>query len=180
MQEKGLAPVKKSKKESVATAVRLPRDDYERLKNMPGGVPVGIKRGLELVAVQDSADEPTRDLSRLVIELARELELELGESWHSNGTAHRTFRRALLRSISKWRPADYNDNLLDEVNLAPLRDRPLASIPVHDADALGVALADNVLTMPDRGARDRLRAANIETLQEIERIHGNRKGEGND
>ena len=71
-------------------------------------------------------------------------------------------------------------NLFDDVKLAPIRNRPLASVPVYDADSLGIALADNVLRMPDRADRDRLRAANRETLQEIERIHGNRRGERND
>jgi hypothetical protein len=172
--------VKKPEKESVQTAIRLPRETYEWLKERRGGITDGIKRGLEFVAVEERADEPTREFAMLIFDLAREVELELGAQWHSDGIAHRTFRRTLLRAISKWRPADYRENLLDEVKLAPLRDRPLASIPVNDADSLGIALADNVLNVPDRAARDRLRAANIETLQEIQRIHGNRKGEGND
>jgi hypothetical protein len=180
MLEKGLAPVNKPKRESVPTAIRLPRDDYERLKKMPGGVPVGIKRGLDLVALEDSADEPTRALARLVIELAREVELELGVSWHASGVAHRTFRRMLLGAISKWRPADYNDNILDPVELAPLDKRPHASHPVDDADALGIALVNDVLNTPDRAKRDRRRALNKETLQEILRLHRNRKAEGND
>ncbi|WP_213737064.1 hypothetical protein [Bradyrhizobium sp. dw_411] len=172
--------MKKPEKESVQTAIRLPRETYDRLRKRDESITDAIKRGLDLVALEDEADEPTREFSHLIFELAREVELELGTQWHSDGIAHRTFRRMLLRAISKWRPADYNDNLFDDVKVAPFRDRPLASVPFNNADDVGTALADNVLQNRDRAARDRVRAINRETLQEIERIHGNRKGEGND
>jgi hypothetical protein len=172
--------VKKPKKESVATAIRLPRETYERLRKKPGGVPDSIKRGLEFVAIEEDADEATRSLAVIVFELAREIELEAGVPWHANGISHRAFRRMLLRAISKWRPADYNDNILEPVRLEPLDRRPLASHPVGDADALGIQLADDVLRTPDRATRDRVRALRKETLQAILKLQQSRGDEGND
>ncbi|WP_156179978.1 hypothetical protein [Bradyrhizobium sp. LTSPM299] len=54
---------------------------------------------------------------------------------------------------------------------------------MSDADALGIALADDVLVMPDRKRRDRMREERKNTLQEILRDRAdraNRQGEGND
>ena len=94
---------------------------------------------------------------------------------------------AVLAGIAKRVTVPYNEgnvealyNTFDDVVLAPIQERPLASTPADDADSLGITLADRVLLHPIRSDRDRLRAASIETLREILRIHGSKKGERHD
>jgi hypothetical protein len=173
--------VKKPEKESVQTAIRLPRETYEWLRERPEGITDTIKRGLDFVPVEEKADQPTREFALLIFELTREIELETGAAWHADGPSHRTFRRALLRAISKWRPADYVENpFLEPVAHAPFQERAHATQPINDADELGVSLADMVLQEPNRERRQRWRSAMENTLKEIVRLQQTRGAEGND
>ena len=139
-----------------------------------------IRARLEQSFDDELFDEQSRELTAAIMEAAREVATETDKSWHRDAAAHRTFRRAMLRILSKWRPADYVDNILEQVDLPPFQDRKHASLPVNDADELGIFLADNVLNMPDRAQRDRTRSANETTLKEIVKLQQTRGDEGND
>jgi hypothetical protein len=170
----------KKRSDAVLSSIRLPRDLHDWMSNQPGGMSDTIKRGFEMLRIADGADKSTLELAAAIFGIAHDVEIEAGGKWHSDGKAHRAFRRALLTAISKWRPADYNDNIFDLVELAPLDKRPHASHPVQDADALGIAVAYDVLEVPDPGTRERVRAAREKTLQEILKLQQNRGSEGND
>jgi hypothetical protein len=134
-----------------------------------------IRARLEQSLGDEVFDKPSRDFAAAVLDAAREVEIEIGKAWHKHAGAHRTFRRALLRVLSKWRPPDYVDNSLENVELQTFQDRRHASHPVNDADELGICLADNVLHMPDRAARDKVRAAREKTLKEIVKLQQQRE-----
>jgi hypothetical protein len=122
-------------------------------------------------------DKPSRDFAAAMAAVAREVETEVGKSWHKDAGAHRTFRRALLRALSKWRPADYVDNVLENVELPAFQDRKHASHPLNDADELGIFLADDVLHVPERAARDRQRGTREKTLKEIVKLQQQREND---
>jgi hypothetical protein len=172
--------VKKPKKESVATAIRLPRETYEWLRQRPAGTADSIKRGLELLAIEEGVDDATRSLARQIFDLAREVSLDVGASWHADAGAYRTFQRGLRRVVAKKRPPGGSDNFLENVQLPPFQQREHASHPLNDADELGMSLADDVLEIPDRAHRARVRAASEETLKEIVKLQQNRVEESND
>jgi hypothetical protein len=173
-------PKPKKRSETVATAIRLPADLHEWLCKQPGGLTDTIKRGFEMLRFAEGADEPTLELALAVFGFAQEIEFETGASWHQSGVAHRAFRRALITAIAKWRPADYNDNLFEDVQLAPLEQRPNASHPEKTADEMGITVAHVVLGTPDPGSRERLRNAMRESLHEILRLHEKKGQERND
>jgi hypothetical protein len=163
--------VKKADKESVPTAIRLPRQTYEWLRKRDEGITDAIKRGLEFVAIEEGADQPTRDLALLIFELAREVEVDPGGAWHTNGASYRAFERMLLRVLLKWKPADYDGDMFSLVTLPPFQEREHASHPVDDADALGIFLADTVLNVPDRERRDQIRMAREQNLKDMIKLH---------
>ena len=132
------------------------------------------------MAIEEEADDATRDFAQLMFDLAREVEIDTGAKWHADPAAHRVFRRMVLYAMSKWRPANYNDNIFDKVEVAPFQERSHATYPINDADELGIALAHHVLDAPDRAARDRIRKAKEEMLREILQLQQQRGEEGND
>ncbi|MCK1652256.1 hypothetical protein IVA88_12515 [Bradyrhizobium sp. 149] len=139
-----------------------------------------IRERLERSLDADVFDEQTRELASLIPKLAAEAETELGAKWHDDGGAHRVFRRMFVRALSKWRPSGYNDNLMTEVPVTPFNVRAHASQPINDADQLGIALADMVLTTPDDASRGKVREAQEQTLKEIVKLQKSRGVEGND
>jgi hypothetical protein len=167
--------VKKPRDESIQTAVRIPREMHERLKKSELGVSEEIRRRVEQSFEADAYDRQTREFATVVQDAAREVEIELGRAWHQDGGAHRTYRRAILRVLSKWRPPDYVDNILEKVELPRFQEREHASQPVNDADELGIFLADGVLKTPDRTARANFRAAQEKTLKEIVKLQQRRE-----
>ncbi|WP_439409755.1 hypothetical protein ACNJX9_17775 [Bradyrhizobium sp. DASA03076] len=171
--------MKKPEKESVQTAIRLPRQTHQWLSERSEGITDTIKRGLELVAIEETADEPTREFARLIFELAREVELETGAAWHADAGAYRTFRKAMSMANAKWRPAGVPDSTLEKVELKAFQDRSHASRPTNDTDELGVWLAHDVVDAPDREARARIRAAREKALKEIVKLHQTGGEEGN-
>lgn len=170
----------KKRSEAVATAIRLPQEMHEWLRDQPGGITDTIKRGFEMLRFAEGADDPSRQLALVLFGIAHEIEREAGAAWHKDGKAHRAFRRALVTAISKWRPDDYDNNLLNSVALDPLEERPHASQPILDADELGITIAHEVLELPDPADRERLRSARERSLQEMIRLHRSRGEEGND
>jgi len=172
--------VKKPEKESVQTAIRLPRQTYEWLRARPAGITDTIKRGLELVAIEEGADDATRSLALQVFDLAREVSLDAGAAWHSDAGTYRAFQRGLRRVVAKRRPAGTPDSLIESVQLPPFQEREHASHPLNDADELGMSLADDVLEIPEREHRGRVRAAREATLKEMTKLQQTRGDEGND
>lgn len=162
------------------TAIRLPRQTYEWLRARPAGITDTIKRGLELVAIEEGVDYATRSLALQIFDLAREVSLEAGSPWHANAGAYRAFSRGLRRVVSKQRPPGTPDSLIESVQLPPFQEREHASHPLNDADELGMSLADDVLEIPEREHRDRVRAAREATLKEMAKLHQTRGEEGND
>jgi predicted DNA-binding protein len=136
-----------------------------------------IRVRLEGSLDKDLFDNQSRELATAILEAAREVEIETGAPWHRSGAAHRTFRRAMVRILSKWRPADYVDNILERIHLLPFQERQHASHPLNDADELGIALADDVLEMPDRSDRDRVREAREQTLRDIVKLQQEREND---
>jgi hypothetical protein len=119
-------------------------------------------------------------LARQIFDLAREVSLDAGASWHANAGAHRAFARGLLNVVLKQRPPGAPDSWLESVKLAPFQQRNHASHPVDDGDELGMCLADDVLEIPDREQRDRIRTAREHTLKEMVKLHETRGAKGND
>lgn len=172
--------MKKPDKESVATAIRLPRQTHQWLSERSEGITDTIKRGLDLVGLEEQADEPTREFAKLIYELAREVEIETGTPWHTNAAAYRTFRSAMLLANAKWRPPGVPDSTLEKVELKPFQERPHASHPTNDTGDLGGWLAHDVVEVPDRAGRARVRAAREQTLKEIVKLQQTRGAEGNE
>jgi hypothetical protein len=172
--------VKKLEKESVQTAIRLPRETYEWLKARPEGITDTIKRGLELAAIEQEADEATRDFALLIFDLAREVKLETGVAWHADAGAYRTLQRAIRTALAKWRPAGVPDSTWEKVELPPFQERSHASHNTNDTDDLGVWVAHSVIEMPDREHRDRARAVRRQALKEIAKLHRPGGEEDND
>jgi hypothetical protein len=172
--------VGKNDGDSVSTTVRLPRDTYEWLKARPEGITDSIKRGLELLAVEEQADKATRDFTPLIFALAAEVELETGAAWHVDAGAYRTFQRAILMVLAKWRPAGVPDSTLEDVELKPFQTRPHASHPTNATDDLGVWLAHDVIEMPDRQHRAAVRASREQALKEIVKLQETKGEEHND
>jgi predicted DNA-binding protein len=139
-----------------------------------------IRARLEQSLDDDLFDEQSRELAASILETAREVEAETGASWHRAGATHRTFRRAMLRILSKWRPADYVDNILEQVELSPFQERQHATQPINDADQVGIALADMVLNVPERTARANMRVTMEKTLKDMVKLQQSRGEEGND
>src|ERR1019366_10427851 len=100
-----------------------------------------------------------------------EVSLEGGSPWHANAGAYRAFSRGLRRVVSKQRPPGTPDSLIESVQLPPFQEREHASHPLNDADELGMSLADDVLEIPEREHRDRVRAAREATLKEMAKLH---------
>jgi hypothetical protein len=170
----------KKRSDTVATAIRLPRDMHEWLSKQPGGITDTIKRGFEMLRLAEGADEPTLQLAGVIFGLAHEVELETDAAWHADAGAYRTFRRAITTALAKWRPAGVPDSTLDRVELLPFQQRPHATRPTNNTDELGIDIAHDVLELPDPIIRARLRAAKEKSLQDILKLHQNRGDEGND
>lgn len=166
---------KKDTTETVAAAVRLPRETHDWLKSQPAGITDSIKRGLELLAIEQEADEPTRSAVHAIFDLAREVAVETGSPWHADAGAYRTFRRAIVMILAKWRPPGVPDSTFEAVSLPPFEQRARASHPTNDTDELGVYLAHDVLETPERDRRDRIRTAREKTLQEVIKVQQQRE-----
>ena len=100
--------MKRERTETVQTAVRLPRDMLERLKQSPDGVSEEIRRRLEQSFAQDAAkeaqDPKTRALADDVTWLADAITYQVkpeGDplwAWHSNLATH----AALAEAMRTW------------------------------------------------------------------------------
>jgi hypothetical protein len=170
----------KKRSDAVSSSIRLPRDLHEWLNNQPGGITDTIKRGFEMLRFAEGADEPTRQLAAVLFGMAHEVELEVGQAWHADPGAYRTLQRAIRMALAKWRPEGVPDSMIEKVELAPFEERPRATHSTNDTDNLGIAIAHDVLELPDPIVRARVRAAREKTLQDILKLHQTAGEEGND
>jgi hypothetical protein len=100
--------VKRERTETVQTAVRLPRDMHERLKQSPDGVSDEIRRRLEQSFAHDAAkeaqDPKTRELADDVTWLADAITRQVRPEgdprwvWHSTEATH----AALAEALRTW------------------------------------------------------------------------------
>ena len=100
--------MKRERTETVQTAVRLPRDMLERLKQSPDGVSQEIRRRLEQSFAQDAAkearDPKTTELADDVAWLADAITHQVKPAagplgaWHSNEATH----AALAEALRTW------------------------------------------------------------------------------
>jgi hypothetical protein len=125
-----------------------------------------IRERLERSLNVDRFDQPTREFAQLIFVIAREVELDIGTKWHADPAAHRVFQRMVRYVMTKWRPANYNDNPFDKVEVAPFQERAHAIYPINDADELGVALGDRILRIP-RQNLDSMRSDMEQSLKEM-------------
>jgi hypothetical protein len=161
---------------TVQTAVRLERSTYEWLKASPGSMTYWIKRGIELVQLVDQADPATKQLALQIIEIAHDVELEVGPKWQDNASAYRVFRRAVLTLLHNYRPDGYDPNLFPVEIKPPFQERKNSSYPTDDADELGIVIASDVVSAPDRLVRDTLlRQARRKNLRDIARFQQQRE-----
>jgi len=96
-------------RETVQTAVRLPREMHEKLKQSPVGVSEEIRQRLERSLNDDAIDPETRELAAAVINLAEKIRPLAGSAWHQ----HRHVRAALTEAISTWMQGIQPDTIAD-------------------------------------------------------------------
>jgi hypothetical protein len=119
---------------TVQTAMRLPREMHERLKQSPDGVSEEIRRRLERsFDSEDRYDPQTRDLGSDVMELAALLRDQAKLAWHQHPEVH----AALAAAVSR-----YLDNFAPKPEGEPQRIRGFK--PGHGG-AVGSALATNFI-----------------------------------
>lgn len=100
---------KKKRSDTVATAVRLPREMLERLRQSEFGITDGIKRGVEELFAAERRDWMTHDLITEIAELAYEVKLETGAIWHRHAGAHEIFRLIIEKRLARLKPKGPTD-----------------------------------------------------------------------
>jgi hypothetical protein len=124
--------------ETVQTAVRLPREMYDRLKQGQLGVSGEIRERLALSFDAQSYDFPTGTLAEAVKWMAKRVEEHTGFAWHANPKACEALNVAVhtyLAAIVE-RPSAEEPNLVNEF--------------VDDPPTLGRVIArDYIRTNPD-------------------------------
>jgi hypothetical protein len=125
-----------SKISTVPTAIRLPREMYERLKRLPGGLAEQIRSRVELTFRNDEIDEPTRKLMAAVENLAVLVRLQTCHEWHSHPAANRVLRHAIVARLARLKGGG------EEASFAP-DELPKARLVAPESDDprdMGVAL----------------------------------------
>jgi hypothetical protein len=97
--------VKKSDKESVQTAIRLPRETYEWLRARPEGITDTIKRGIVAVMFEEMFDAETLSLASNIMILAKQIQKQTGAKWHRGPKAHAAFAEAVRAWLDLEKPA---------------------------------------------------------------------------
>jgi hypothetical protein len=96
--------MKKGKSPTVQTAVRLPRDMHERLKQSEAGVSEEIRRCVQRAFDMDALDPDTRELAADMLELAELVRFDVAGNWNSHPGAHAAFRAAVIALIDERKP----------------------------------------------------------------------------
>lgn len=97
--------MKRERPDTVQTAVRLPREMHERLKQCEHGVSEGIRRRLNReLLFEDALDRPLREFVDELVLLSVALESEVGSSWHSDSAAHAAFKSIVIALLDERKP----------------------------------------------------------------------------
>jgi hypothetical protein len=96
--------VKKPEKESVQTAIRLPRETYEWLKARPEGITDTIKRAIYGLMFEQMFDAETLSLASDIMILAKEIQKQTGSKWHQVPKAHEALAEALAVWLERNKP----------------------------------------------------------------------------
>jgi hypothetical protein len=96
--------VKQKRSDSVQTAVRLPRELLDRLRQSERGVSEEIRERLGRTFIEDALDPPLRALIDDIVELAELVRSDVAGNWHSDPGAHAVFRSAVLALTDERKP----------------------------------------------------------------------------
>jgi hypothetical protein len=96
--------MKQERVETVPTAIRLPREMHDRLRESDLGVSEAIRRRVELTFQQDAIDPITRGLATGVVNLAAAVKAFVGAEWHSHQEVHAVFAAALACRLAAYKP----------------------------------------------------------------------------
>ena len=128
------------KPDLVQTAVRLPTEMLDRLRQSEQGASEEIRGRLLRSFAEDLIDPTTRELANDIIQLAELVRSDVGFNWNSDPGAHATFRSAVIALIDVHKPEG------PPVFSAAVRDLFGAGIAKgDDPDTLGRALARHYL-----------------------------------
>jgi hypothetical protein len=96
--------VKKPRSDTVQTAVRLPRDMLERLRQSERGVSEEIRERLARSLDEDGIDVETRKLMAAIETLSVLVRLQTKHDWHRHPAANRVFRHAITARLARLKP----------------------------------------------------------------------------
>jgi hypothetical protein len=108
--------VKRRSPASVQTALRLPAEMYEKLKQSKLGVSEAIRWRLFLSFELDRYDDSSRHLAGAVLWMARQVKLDSGTAWHQNAKARETLIAAFQAylSMTETPPNIPDDQFVDD------------------------------------------------------------------
>lgn len=92
------------KPDLVQTALRLPTEMLNRLRQSEHGVSEEIRGRLARSLAEDRIDPTTRELANDLIQLAELVRLDVGANWNSDAGAHAAFRSAVIALIDEHKP----------------------------------------------------------------------------
>jgi hypothetical protein len=118
----------RSKPAMVHTAVVLPPDMIEQLKQSDRGLSEEIRSRLARTLFEDTFDQRTRELAIALMELARSVQDHTGQAWHSGPQAQETLEIALQTYLAAIKPTAESKAVFQD-----------------DAPTLGRAIARNFL-----------------------------------
>lgn len=129
-----------------------------------------IRRRIGLTLEADDFDAPTRELAGEIMRLAAEVEMETGATWHNHAGTHAAFRQAILSRLARLKPS----------GPTAFGTRPHQTQPDDDPQKIGIWAEHSVWETREwsPAARERLRAATIETLKKIRELHDENAQEG--
>jgi hypothetical protein len=145
---------------TVQTAMRIPREMHERLKQSPAGVSEEIRRRLEeSFAAEDTYDAATRSLGEDVMELALLVQQQAKMTWHSHVDVHAAVRTAIDRYLERTAPIAGEDQAAPPIHGFSPRDR---------AESTGRMVAGNFVH--DRALREQKRAELAQLRSEYDKL----------
>jgi hypothetical protein len=122
------------KPDTVQTAVRLPREMLEKLRQSSDGVSEEIRTRLARTLEED-ADPPTRALVVAIDKLAVLVRLQTGHDWYSHPAAHRVFKQMIVSRLVHLKPS--GEAVFGSDELPPMASRLVAS---DDPETMGMGL----------------------------------------
>src|SRR5260370_32099474 len=90
--------------ESIQTAVRLPKNVFERLKKSDLGVSGEIRARIERTFTEDEIDAPTLELRDFLVDIAAQLRDDYGTDWHKAPRAYQAFVAAIIEQLRPYEP----------------------------------------------------------------------------